>query len=576
VIELFPDQQEALDKVLAAFHKQPVSGKALVVAPTAWGKTIFFSALIHALQSSLQECKPVLIIAHRDELLDQAREKYQMFDSMAIVGKVGGGCHEYGAPITVAGIDTISGERHLKNLHKFGYGLVIVDECHHAPAPKYLKVRQALPDAFWLGVTATPDRLDGKSLEPLFGLPVFSMTIIEAIQKKRLCDVRVIAIRTETDLDDVKSTRNTDGEIDFNLRELEKAIDTLERNKRVVESYQEHAFGRLAICFCVSVQHAESLAGTFNNMGVDAAVVKGSTTKAERHKQYNDLRTGKVKVLCSVQVLTEGFDLPAVNCVIMARPTQSRALYVQCVGRGLRLAPGKKDCLILDLTDNSLRLRLSPQSLHKALNKDIKPDETLLEALDREEDEKAEREATEKRELIRRLNHRRDRDITINPLGLPEWQENDKGMFVMEVGLERHRIALVPYKGVDGWYEVWARLAPDFEAQKWMGGYPLDAATQYAEKRAHMLIAEPTSIGLVDKNAAWRDKEPSEKQLKKLRWYKINIPEGLTRGQASDLIDAHEAKKAIRDGAKKVQQPPTPIEAPKNNLNGDRVFRMLR
>lgn len=544
MIELFPDQQEALDAVLAAFHKQPVGGKVLVVAPTAWGKTIWFSALIHTL-ARVGICKPVLIIAHRDELLDQAREKYQMFDPTAVIGKVGGGVHEYGAPITVAGIDTISGERHLKNLHKFGYGLVIWDECHHCRAPKYEKVRTALPDAFHVGVTATPDRLDGKSLEPLFGLPVFSMKIQEAVQRKRLCNVRGIAIKTETNLDDIKSTRNSDGDIDFNQRELEEAVDNEARNKLVAKKYLEHAKGRKFICFCVSIEHAESLTYTFNDIGVNTAVIKGSTTRQERHQFYHDIRTGKLDGLCSVLVLTEGFDLPAINCVIMARPTQSRALYTQMVGRGFRLSPGKRDCLIVDLTDNSFRLRLSPQNLRKTLDINLQPDETLLDALEREENEKTERDAQDKRKLIRKLNERRTKDVEFDPFALPEWKEKPNGIFVLEVGFEKHRIALVPSKGDTGLYEVQARLAPHFDAgQKWSGPQPIDYAMQLAEKRARMLIAEPDKKKLIDKNASWRNKpfDPESKQAGMLKRYKIESWEGMTKGEASDLIDARMAE----------------------------------
>jgi superfamily II DNA or RNA helicase len=550
VIELFPDQQEALDAVLAVYHKQPIGGKALVVAPTAWGKTIWFSALIHALQTPLQGCRPILIIAHRDELLDQAREKYQMFDPAAIIGKVGGGCHEYGAPITVAGIDTISGERHLKNLHKFGYGLIIVDECHHAPAPKYQKVRQALPDAFWLGVTATPDRLDGKSLDPLFGPPVFSMKIQEAVQRKRLCNVRGIAIKTETYLDNIRSTRNADGDIDFNQRELEEAVDNPERNRHVVKKYLEHATGRKFICFGVSVQHAESLAYTFNDMGVNTAVIKGNTAKEERRRLYNAVRTGELDGLCSVIVLTEGFDLPVISCVIMARPTQSRALYTQMVGRGFRLAPGKKDCLILDITDNSLRLRLSPQSIQKVLDINLHPDETLLEALEREENAQAERNAQAKRKLIRKLNERRNKDVEFDPFALPEWEERDNGLFVMVVGPEKHRIALCP-KGDMGLYEVQARLAPNFSAgQKWSGPQPLDAAMQFAEKRARLLLADRTAKKLLDKNEPWRNEPISEGLKKWLDWKKIPWTPEMTKGEACDLRDEwereNEEKKAAR------------------------------
>jgi superfamily II DNA or RNA helicase len=557
MIELYPDQQEALDAVLRVYHTQPQGGKALVVACTGWGKTILFSSLARELKG-----KTILIVAHRDELLTQAREKIQMVDSSAIVGKVGGGIHEYGAPITVAGIDTISGENHLKNLHKFNYDIVIWDECHHCCAPKYQKVRAVLPDSFHLGVTATPDRLDKKSLEPLFGKSVFTMTLVEAIQLKRACDIRAIAIQTETDLNNIHSSKNADGDIDFNQRELAEAVDNPERNKLVVRKYLEHAQGRRAITFCVTVEHAESLSYTFNDFGIPTAAVSGSTSLEERKRLYNKLRTGELKNLTTVLVLTEGFDLPEVSCVIMARPTQSRALYTQCIGRGTRLAPNKKDCLILDLTDNSQRLRLTPQNLKSAIGINIKDNETVTKAIQRNEEE----EAQEKRALIRKLNEKRTKDVEVNLFSLPEWKERSDGVFIMEVGAQKHRIAIIPTKEGNGLYSVFAKLAPSFQPQVWLKQQPLDWCTQYAEKQAHKLLQDGTA--LVDRNAAWRSKpiDPESKQAGMLRKFRIEFGEGtdiLTKGQASDAIDAHVRKieerkkaKAQRQAVKEMLVPP--------------------
>jgi superfamily II DNA or RNA helicase len=561
-IELHPDQQEALARVLEKYKQQPVGGHAFVVAPTGWGKTIFFSFLAKSLKHL-----NILIVAHRDELLQQAREKLQMVDPSMVVGKVGGGVHEYGAPITVAGIDTISQDRHLKNLHKFGYGLVIWDESHHCQADNYVKTRLALKNAFHVGVTATPDRLDGKSLEPLFGKPVFSMDIKQAVKLHRLCNVRCIAVQTETNLDDLKTTRNVDGEIDFNERQLAHAVDNPERNKLIAQKYLELASGRRSICFGVNILHCQHMTEAFLEAGIPAAYVTGSTTTTDRKHLYQQLRDGDIKILSSVQVLTEGFDLPQVACVIMARPTQSRALYTQAIGRGLRLAPGKRDCIILDITDNCYRLRLTPQNFKTTVSK-LKEDETLLQSIEREENKQAENEAQEKRALIRKLNEKRTSDKEIDLFGLPEWQERENGMFVLTVGLQKHRIAIVPAKS-SGWaqlYEVWARLAPSFEAQRWLSAQPLDYAQQYAEKKARMLAENSKNAVLVDRNAAWRSKpiDPESGQAGMLRMYRIPYGEGtniVTKGDASDAIDERKRqieerkrKKAERDAARAQRQ----------------------
>jgi superfamily II DNA or RNA helicase len=544
-IELFPDQREALDKVLARYKEMAVGGRALVVAPTAWGKTIFFSALINALDL-IKKGIPVLIIAHRDELLDQARDKFHMFDPTAIVGKVGGGRHEYGAPVTVASIDTISGEKHLENLPNFKYGLVIIDECHHSPAPKYMKVLNILKEAFQLGVTATDERLDGKSLEPIFGKALFRMPIVEAIAKKRLSDIKAIAIRTEVNLDTVHSKKNMEGEVDFNQQELDLAVNTPARNMRIVEAYQEHCPGERAICFAVTVAHGQAIADAFSKAGISSACIHGNTNAQpieERKQIYAAFDRGEILVLTNVLVLTEGFDQPKIKGILMARPTQSRSLYLQCIGRGLRKSPGKTHCVILDLTDNCDKYRLKPQSIRKAV-KDIQDGETILESIEREKSENEEREVQ-----VRKLNEKRLQDIYIDLFEKLEWQEMPNGAFVLEVGKEKHRIALWPSAQNSQKYMVMAKLAPNYQLQHWTDEVPLDYAQQEAEKKARLIL--DGKISWVDKLDPGRNRPPTESQLATLQKFHIPIPQGCTFGQASDLIGAKIAQFERQKAAKK-------------------------
>jgi superfamily II DNA or RNA helicase len=564
MIELRDYQQECVERILAAYKHHP-SGQELVVLPCAAGKTLIFSTVIDTLARvyGVQG----LVLAHLDELLDQARDKYHMVKPHAIVGKVGSGVYEYGGEVTVAGIQTISRPNHLKSLRAlYGTGkklIIVVDEAHLSAAPSYKRVLEAFPDAFVLKVTATPYRLDNRLI--INKTPIYERTIQEMIKEGYLCDIRAIAIKTETNLDDIKTTAG-----DFDEHELDLAINTPARNKRIVEAYQEHAPGKRALVFCVTVAHAEALAYCFNDHGINAAVVTGKTPLTERRRLYAAFDRGEILVLTTVNVLSIGFDSPRAEVAIQARPTQSQALYVQQIGRVLRLAPGKKYALLLDITDNSLRLRVSPQNYKKIFKLNPKPDETLLQALARVEDERAEREAAEKRALIRKLNDRREKDLSLDLFGLSEWQEKPNGVFVMEVGPQKHRIALAP-KDESDLYEVWARLAPVFaNAQKWSNAQPLDWAMQFAEKRAHQLLAGERN--LVDKNAPWNSDPPSEKQLKFLRWKKIPIPVNCTKGEASELIDAwhaaHEQKQA-----KKAEQENDVVQG---SLNGDRAFRMMR
>ncbi len=529
-ITLRPYQTECISRVLASFE-QDRHGSELLVLPTGAGKTIVFCQVIGELNKKYGLNS--LIIAHRDELLDQAADKYRMVKPEAIIGKVGSGLHEYGGEVTVASIATISRPEHLKRLKAIGYGLIIVDEAHHSEAESYQKVLDALPDAFVLGVTATPDRLDKKTL---FNgkAPLYSASIIDMVRDGYLCDVKAVAIRTETNLDSLHTEMG-----DYKVGELEAAVDTPERNRRVVDAYVEKADGRRALCFGVTVQHAQNLAAAFSTAGVPVGMVEGNTPLEERKRLYKALRSGEIRVLCNVLVLTEGFDEPKIDCIIMARPTQSRALYVQCIGRGLRLAPTKKNCLILDLTDNCLKHRLEPQNLKKALGKELKDDETIIEALDREEEEKASRTITHK------LKDTRKQDMHIDLLEKLLWQERMDGMFVLEVGPLKHRIALVPVTDGAGnvlpdymaTYNVYARLYPNFEGQVWLTSAPLDWAQQFAEKRARMLLADEKNIKLLDRNAAWRSGAATEKQLELLAKFRVSHRLGITRGEAADLLD---------------------------------------
>jgi superfamily II DNA or RNA helicase len=559
MIELFPDQQEALDKVLGRYKETPIGGRALVVAPTGWGKTILFSSVIHALKKD----KPILVIAHRDDLLNQARDKFRMIDPTAIIGKVGGGLHEYGAPITVASIDTISGENHLEKLADYNYELVICDEVHHLPAPKYLKVFKVLEKAFWLGVTATDERLDGKSLEPLLGKAIFRMPIVEAIKAKRLCDAKAIAIKTETNLDNIKSQKNMEGETDFNQTELGLAVNTPARNKRIVEAYQEHLAGERAVCFGVTVAHAMAISEAFNEAGIPSACIHGNTSiqpLEERYRIYADFDKGDIKVITNVLVLTEGWDAPKIKGILMARPTQSRGLYLQCVGRGLRNSPGKSHCLILDLTDNCDKYRLKTQSLKRAV-KDTKEDETILEALKREEKENEDRQIQ-----VRKLKEKRLQDIHIDLFETLEWQETPNGIFVLEVGHQKHKIALAPSRSNPELYYVLFKRAPynkntdQFTNLTEGNPQPLDWAQQLAEKEARKILADP-------KAASWMDKvHPNpkrfdlitESQKKMMDWKKIPYNDEMTKGEASDLIqsymDRKEKEKAVKEARKRAKQ----------------------
>ena len=436
---------------------------------------------------------------------------------------------------------------------------LVVHNCHHSAASGYQAVLDALPDAFVLGVTATPDRMDKQNIEHIFGEPLFSASIIDMVEQDYLSNLRAIAIPTATSLDGLHTQAG-----DFKLDELEVAVDTPDRNERVVNGYLKHCKGRQGLCFAVTVAHAEHLAETFQTMGVQAAMVSGETSPENRKQLLHDYERSLLQVLCNVGVLTEGYDCPQTSCIIMARPTQSRALYVQATGRGTRKAPGKRDCIILDITDNCLKHRLEPLSLSTALGKHLQDGESILEAKARAEREQQAIKAGESKERTTIVT-RRELDVEVNVLARMDWKRHLNGVYVLEVGEQKHRILLFPSDTVPGLYSVWAKLAPDFRGQQWCHEVPLEWAMQHAEIKARLLQSEKKA--LVDNNAPWRSFPVSNKQLFMLRKFGIPFTEDLTSGEASDLIgkaiaerDKQKALQKAEKAAKKGTQ--------KHNKNG--------
>lgn len=324
----------------------------VVALPTGAGKTVIFSRLASMAQ------RPVLVLAHRSELLTQARDKLQRtlrergYANASVEIEQADARATPNAQIVVASLRTLHVARLAKLIAERDFGLIIYDECHHAPADDNKRILRQLGvfDADWdgtlLGFTATTMRADGKGLDTVFEEIVYSRSLPEMIADSYLVPVRGFRVSTHADLTHI-------GSGDLSPEELEEAVNIEDRNALVARSIQELARDRRTIVFCVTVAHARNLCRALNALGVRAGLIHGEMKHPDRVKVLAMFADGRLQAITNVGVLTEGFDDPGVSCIAMARPTKSVGLYAQMVGRGMRLAPGKSDCLVIDFVDVS-------------------------------------------------------------------------------------------------------------------------------------------------------------------------------------------------------------------------------
>jgi len=326
----------------------------LLALPTGAGKTIIFSELIRRARH------PVLVLAHRDELLAQARSKIEAAlrqnanDTRTVSLERGLRRASRDAGVVVASIRSLHEGRIGPALAGRDLRLVIYDECHHAVADSNRRVLEQIgvfaPD--WpgtlVGFTATTRRADGRGLGEVFEEIVYERSLREMIDDRYLRPLRGLRFSTAADLSSV----TVRGE-DYDEEELEEAVDVESRNLLVARAIQECTRDRRTIAFCVTVRHAENLARSLRELGVPAAMVCGEMPKPDRSRTLQRFAEGTLRVITNVGVLTEGFDDPGVSAVAMVRPTRSVSMYLQCVGRGMRLSPDSEDCLVLDFVDLS-------------------------------------------------------------------------------------------------------------------------------------------------------------------------------------------------------------------------------
>lgn len=375
-VSLRPYQEEAL----AAVKKLHYEGenRQLLQMATGGGKTVLFSQL------SIDMNCPTLILAHREELLTQAIAKYRAADPEVDIGMVKAEYNNFNHRVVVASVQTLSRENRFNEVYGKGKvrpRLLITDEAHHSRASTYLWLyeklgldKPRLPGAaLHLGVTATPKRKDGQGLDAVYDHIAYQWGMKDGIIQGYLSDLSGYTLQIQND--DMDDVGMIGGDFDQGAlgRVMTKGKKAVARTEAIVECWAEQALlpdgsHRPTIVFCVTVDHADMVSAAFNKAGFRFEVVSGEMKTEERHKIYSDFHAGKIHGIANCAVLTEGYDEPKVSCIVVARPTRSQGLYIQCVGRGTRLYPGKPNCLILDVADISRKMSLNaPVTLASAL-----------------------------------------------------------------------------------------------------------------------------------------------------------------------------------------------------------------
>lgn len=387
-------QQEALEAILSEY-KTGVS-RQLVSLPTGAGKTIVMAAIARQLN------KKTLLLAHREELLTQSIDKFKLFWPNVDIGLCKAEYNEIHTQVVVGSVQSCSRPKRLDRLKEQGFELLMIDEAHHSVSDSYQTIINELgfsngSNKLLVGVTATIMRGDNQSLGDIFNKITFSRSIATMIRAGYLSPVVGRKILTNFSFERIR-TRNGD----FDLGDLAEAVNTSERNNFIVEKFKEYTKDRKGIAFCVDVQHCKDLSDSFKKAGIASEAIYGEMPFLERKNVLESLKSGKIQIVTSCGVLTEGFDEPTINVILMARPTKSAGLYIQCVGRGLRLWPGKESCFVLDFTDRGHNLdaimtlsNTIPEAIHVKEQEgeeigrkeiDRTPKITVLETVDKEFD----------------------------------------------------------------------------------------------------------------------------------------------------------------------------------------------
>ena len=350
-MELRPYQQEAKDAIFEQWDNGVK--KTLLVLPTGCGKTVVFAKVT---EDCVRQGNRVLILAHRGELLDQAADKLMKTTGLGCaLEKAENTCLGSWFRVVVGSVQTLMRQKRLDQFPEDFFDTIIIDEAHHCISDSYQKVLKHFPDAQILGVTATPDRGDMQNLGQFFESLAYEYTLPKAIKEGYLTPIKALTIPLKIDMSSVSVQAG-----DFKISDIGTALDPYLEG--IAEEMKKYCSDKKTVVFLPLVKTSQKFRDLLNEHGFQTAEVNGNSH--DRAEILADFEEGKYNVLCNSMLLTEGWDCPSVDCIVVLRPTKVRSLYCQMVGRGTRLFPGKDHLLLLDFLWHTERHELChPASL---------------------------------------------------------------------------------------------------------------------------------------------------------------------------------------------------------------------
>lgn len=546
-MELRDYQRQCL--ALSLRHYDEGVNRQLAVLATGLGKT----AIASSLRTHHGFAKKVLFLCHMETLAVQAANAIKRWNPGLHVGIEMAGSYVdldglYPPTFIVASVPTLGrkGSDRIKRFLPSEFDCIIQDECHCGVSDSFKRVYahfgllEPNPQGpLFLGITATPNRSDGKGLRELFDMIVFDMGIEKGMAAGWLCDLVGYRINGKAHLDKVHTRAG-----DFAQDELSDEVNTPERNAIIVKEWYKIAYGKRTLAFTVDVQHALDLAAAFTAHGEPAKAVWGDDP--ERHEKIRGHKMGEYNVLCNCNVLSIGYDDPNIQCIISAAPTKSELRYVQQVGRGTRIAEGKQDCTVIDVVDNCKNHSLATISSLLGLPKDL--------------DLKGEKYSKAKAKLDRMAAEFPTANIQdVKSLDQLESLAENIALFQVHYPPEISKLSELAWrKDGDGYMLAVKRdlitikkdLRDEYQIVGNLEGQVITLSAQNLPGAFNIAdgLVSREYINVLRRDARWHKDAPTEKQTKLCRILKITIPPGATKGQVSAAIDAKRAQMRRKNG----------------------------